>query len=227
MQAHPHPQRLRSPPRLARQRPLRCDRRRHPGIRRRERGVEPVARRLHHVARRASRSRSRTISSWRASASRIASGCSSHRRVEPSRSVNKKVTVPDGNSVTLTPFTGEPEGKSTRQTGPPSPARRAAQNSTRSPVGPSQSRRSVVYRISNRQQATAPDLPIGARVSTPDRAIGRACGTQQHPCANAFRATLTRRSETVASTRGWVDATYVGRCIGGGPPRGSGIGVRR
>ena len=36
--------------------------------------------------------------SWRANASRIASGCSSHRRVEPSRSVNKKVTIPVGNS---------------------------------------------------------------------------------------------------------------------------------
>ena len=34
------------------------------------------------------------------SAGRIASGCSSHRRVEPSRSVNKNVTVPDGNSAT-------------------------------------------------------------------------------------------------------------------------------
>src|SRR5215468_6392900 len=39
------------------------------------------------------------MSSWRASASFIASGCSSHRRVEPSRSVNKKVTVPVGSSL--------------------------------------------------------------------------------------------------------------------------------
>ena len=39
---------------------------------------------------------SRTISSWRANAGCITSGCSSHRRVEPSTSVNKNVTVPDG-----------------------------------------------------------------------------------------------------------------------------------
>ena len=43
--------------------------------------------------------------SWRASAARIASGCSSHRRVDPSRSVNRNVTVPDGNSLTPTPLT--------------------------------------------------------------------------------------------------------------------------
>ncbi len=44
--------------------------------------------------------------------SRIASGCSSHRRVEPSRSVNKNVTVPDGNSVTTTPCGPQPEDAS-------------------------------------------------------------------------------------------------------------------
>jgi hypothetical protein len=43
---------------------------------------------------------SRRISSWRANAACIASGCSSHRRVEPSMSVNKNVTVPDGISTT-------------------------------------------------------------------------------------------------------------------------------
>jgi hypothetical protein len=37
-------------------------------------------------------------SSWRASAARIASGCSSHRRVDVARSVNRNVTVPLGNS---------------------------------------------------------------------------------------------------------------------------------
>ena len=35
-------------------------------------------------------------SSWRASAARIASGCSSQRCVDPSISVNKNVTVPEG-----------------------------------------------------------------------------------------------------------------------------------
>src|SRR5690349_2110559 len=39
------------------------------------------------------------MSSWRASADFIASRCCSHRRVEPSRSVNKKVTVPVGRSA--------------------------------------------------------------------------------------------------------------------------------
>ena len=51
---------------------------------------------------------SRRISSWRASAACIASGCSSHRRVEPSRSVNKNVTVPDGSSATPTPSSLRP-----------------------------------------------------------------------------------------------------------------------
>src|SRR6476659_993748 len=47
----------------------------------------------------------RSTPSWPAKARRIASGNSSHRRVEPSRSVNKNVTVPDGNSATPTPST--------------------------------------------------------------------------------------------------------------------------
>src|SRR5207253_10020867 len=34
---------------------------------------------------------------------RIASGCCSHSRVEPSRSVNRNVTVPDGSSDTSPP----------------------------------------------------------------------------------------------------------------------------
>jgi hypothetical protein len=41
--------------------------------------------------------------SWRASASFIASGCSSYSRVEFSMSVNKKVTVPAGNALTELP----------------------------------------------------------------------------------------------------------------------------
>ena len=43
---------------------------------------------------------SRRIASWRARAGRIASGCSSHSRVEPSRSVNKNVHRPRGHSAT-------------------------------------------------------------------------------------------------------------------------------
>src|SRR5215470_3484386 len=39
------------------------------------------------------------ISSWRARAAFIASGCSSHKRVELSRSVNRNVTVPVGGAV--------------------------------------------------------------------------------------------------------------------------------
>src|SRR6185436_8256912 len=35
----------------------------------------------------------------------ISSGDSSHRRVEPSTSVNKKVTIPEGSSATPTPQT--------------------------------------------------------------------------------------------------------------------------
>ena len=46
---------------------------------------------------------SRRIASWRSSAGRIAAGCCSHSRVEPSRSVNRNVTVPDGSSGTSPP----------------------------------------------------------------------------------------------------------------------------
>ena len=47
----------------------------------------------------------RKIASWDANASRIASGCSSHSRVDSSRSVNRKVTVPEGNFVMCSPDT--------------------------------------------------------------------------------------------------------------------------
>src|SRR5579871_6085807 len=43
------------------------------------------------------------IASWRSSALRMAFGDASHRRVDPSMSVNKKVTVPVG-APTLTAF---------------------------------------------------------------------------------------------------------------------------
>ena len=51
----------------------------------------------------AARPRRAGCASWRASAGRIASGCCSQRRVEPSRSVNRNVTVPDGSSGTSPP----------------------------------------------------------------------------------------------------------------------------
>ena len=38
----------------------------------------------------------RSTSSWAASAARIASASASHRRVEPSTSVNRNVTTPEG-----------------------------------------------------------------------------------------------------------------------------------
>jgi hypothetical protein len=38
----------------------------------------------------------RTMSSWRATARRIASVADAHSRVDPSMSVNRKVTVPEG-----------------------------------------------------------------------------------------------------------------------------------
>ena len=44
-------------------------------------------------------------------AAAIASGCSSHSRVDPSRSVNKNVTVPVGSSDTQTPLGRLPQGK--------------------------------------------------------------------------------------------------------------------
>ena len=49
VQSHPHPQRPDPPPRLGRQRALRCDGRGE-GIRsQREHGVDPIPRRLHHM----------------------------------------------------------------------------------------------------------------------------------------------------------------------------------
>src|SRR4051812_34621403 len=45
----------------------------------------------------------RSTSSWRTRAARIASGSASQRRVEPSMSVNKNVTVPDGGCTPTAP----------------------------------------------------------------------------------------------------------------------------
>ena len=44
----------------------------------------------------------RNTSSWAANSTRISSGAASQRRVEPSISVNKNVTVPDGGSTNRT-----------------------------------------------------------------------------------------------------------------------------
>jgi hypothetical protein len=47
---------------------------------------------------------SRRIASWVTTAASIDAGRSSHRRVEPSKSVNMNVTVPEGNSLTPAPL---------------------------------------------------------------------------------------------------------------------------
>ena len=51
----------------------------------------------------------RNTSSWTASAARISSAFASHRRVDPSTSVNRKVTTPEGAAAanTLTGFRKE------------------------------------------------------------------------------------------------------------------------
>ena len=68
-----------------------------------EDGVETVAGRLHHPAAVRRSTASRSSASWRSSAGTIAAGCCSQSRVEPSRSVNRNVTVPDGSSGTSPP----------------------------------------------------------------------------------------------------------------------------
>ncbi len=85
-QPHPHRQL---------QRPLRSHRSidRRPG--RGEGGAHPVAGVLEQKPPCASIS-PRSTSSWAASATRIASASASHRRVEPSTSVNRNVTTPEG-----------------------------------------------------------------------------------------------------------------------------------
>ncbi len=62
-------------------------------LRRGERGAHPVAGVLEHEAPCASMARCST-SSWAIRAARIASASASHRRVEPSISVNRNVTTP-------------------------------------------------------------------------------------------------------------------------------------
>ena len=95
-------------------------------------------------------------------------------------------------------------------------ARRRATTPQRAPATPSTSRTSTATRSTSARWASpsssaswrgsdveladtsstsvgAMVVPLCARVTAPERAIGRACGMQQHPCANAERATLTRR----------------------------------
>ena len=74
-----------------------------------------------------------TCPPWRANASRIASGCSSHRRVEPSMSVNKNVTVPDGNSATTTPGSPDPDTQGNQAFGTSVTCPRAAAKLNRRP----------------------------------------------------------------------------------------------
>ena len=56
----------------------------------------------------------RNTSSCAAKSTRIASGSVSHRRVEPSISVNKNVTVPDGRTLTPHPSTTTSQQSATR-----------------------------------------------------------------------------------------------------------------
>jgi hypothetical protein len=65
-----------------------------------KRGAEGISHRLEDVAPWASMTLHR-ISSWRARAARIVAGLSSHILLEPSMSVNRKVTVPLGGATTL------------------------------------------------------------------------------------------------------------------------------
>ena len=95
---HPHPQRPGLLPRLRAQRALRLDRRAQRVPHAREHRVHTITGRLDHVTvvRLDRRAQQLVVTRQRAG---IASGYSSHRRVEPSRSVNKNVTVPEGNPV--------------------------------------------------------------------------------------------------------------------------------
>ena len=79
--------------------PLRGYRRIDRSPRRRERGAHTVAGVLEQPA--AVRlDRVTDTSSWAASATRIPSASASHRRVEPSMSVNRNVTAPEGATLT-------------------------------------------------------------------------------------------------------------------------------
>ena len=103
--AHPHEQRT-CPPSFRRQILLRADRRARPRrlLLRTPRGTRhPWSSRHDHGA---TRSRSpHDLVVTRQRRLHRSPGISSHRRVEPSRSVNKNVTVPNGNSPTRTPLT--------------------------------------------------------------------------------------------------------------------------
>ena len=99
VQTHPHPQRLGQRPVLGPERKLRIHRRSHRaacGLANTACSPSPVV--LTTTPSRFSTA-SRRISSWRASAPRMGSGCSCHRRVDPSRSVNRNVTVPVGSAA--------------------------------------------------------------------------------------------------------------------------------
>ena len=86
-QPHPHRQL---------QRPLRGHRGIHRGPRRRERGAHPVTGVLEQPSRRAPRSPRATPRHGRPAPPASPSASASHRRVEPSTSVNRNVTTPEG-----------------------------------------------------------------------------------------------------------------------------------
>ena len=91
-------------------------------------------------------------------------GCSSHRRVEPSRSVNKKVTVPDGNSATPTPYRSAARAQVNQANRTTSPAREGAQNDTTAgPSGPYQNRRSAPARMMCRSGRPKRGGPLNVR----------------------------------------------------------------
>ena len=78
------------------QRTLRSHRRVDRALRRDERGTHTVAGVLEHDQPPCAPIALRNTSSWAASAVRMPSASASHRRVEPSTSVNKNVTTPEG-----------------------------------------------------------------------------------------------------------------------------------
>ena len=100
VQPHPHPEPPRHLPRLTTERELRRDGGVDRIVRGAEHGVEPVACRFHHEP---------VVSLDRLVQNRVMTGQGgSHRlgmlfprRVEPSRSVNKNVTVPEGSEVIM------------------------------------------------------------------------------------------------------------------------------
>ena len=143
---------------------------------------------------------------------RIASGCSSHRRVEPSISVNKNVTVPDGNSLTTTPDGPQPQRPRVNQTKrTTSPAPSGAQND---------SRRRAVSAVPNRRSGRAhrcADLrSYSGRVTERSvrRSVRARCPCLSYACAVRSRyrtkARDGRRAVYALPRRVWRPARFDG-----------------